>query len=294
MSSSPQLTSTIFHEILGLSPNGGISVNDLEYMEVNLEALGIIGQSTAIRSLRDPLKRSSLTSAPMLISGASGTVKNMIAQAIHKLSPRKDHPFNTVICSNIPDDILASELFGHIRGAFIGASINRSGRFEITNGGTLHLDEIGDMSSKLQIQMIRVLQSKMIEPVGSTKSIPVNARIIASTSNTLENTTFSKDLLCLLNVVQIDVPNLNVREGDIPILVDHFLKVNAKEHNYQPTKFHPEIITLFNQYDWPGNVKELENVVARLCFQFSGSTVRLQTNHHQKWLQEQSTTSKGS
>ncbi|MBF0418721.1 MAG: sigma-54-dependent Fis family transcriptional regulator [Magnetococcales bacterium] len=233
---------------------------------------GIIGKSPRMEKLYRMIEKVALTSSTVLIHGESGTGKELIAKALHELSPRHEKHFIAVNCGAIPEDLLESELFGHVRGSFTGAVQNRTGRFEHASGGTLFLDEIGDMSPKLQVKMLRVLQERKVEPVGATKFIEVDVRVIAATHKNLEvevaQNRFREDLFYRLNVVPLNVPPLRDRVSDIPMLVEHFLKKTgapvAKDF------IDGEILDIFKSYQWPGNVRELENLVERLTILADG------------------------
>ncbi|MEO5376428.1 MAG: sigma 54-interacting transcriptional regulator [Magnetococcus sp. DMHC-6] len=229
---------------------------------------GIIGKSTCMQQLFRLIERLAATNSTVLIHGESGTGKELIARAIHQISPRKDFPLVPVNCGAIPEDLLESELFGHVRGAFTGAAFTRVGRFELANGGVLFLDEIGDMSPKLQVKMLRVLQEKVVEPVGSVKSVKVDVRVIAATHKNLEKEVaegrFREDLFYRLNVVPLLVPPLRERGGDILMLARHFLDKSAKSQDRESVKLSEEVIEAFEHYHWPGNVRELENLMERL------------------------------
>ncbi|HAT50805.1 MAG: sigma-54-dependent Fis family transcriptional regulator [Nitrospirae bacterium] len=238
---------------------------------------GIIGKSPRMLKLYKMIERVAASSSTVLIHGESGTGKELIAKALHQLSPRADQAFIAVNCGAIPEDLLESELFGHVRGAFTGAAHNRVGRFELASGGSLFLDEIGDMSPKLQVKMLRVLQEKMVEPVGAVKSIKVDVRVITATHKNLEvevaQNRFREDLYYRLNVVPINVPPLRDRTSDIPLLVEHFLKKcgNTVAENF----ISEEIIDIFRHHQWPGNVRELENLVERLTI-LADDTVKIE------------------
>lgn len=249
----------------------------VHYQELNRKCpfdvmYGIIGKSPRMHKLYKVIEKVASTSSTVLIHGESGTGKELIAKALHHLSPRAEQPLVAVNCGAIPEDLLESELFGHVRGSFTGAAHNRVGRFELASGGSLFLDEIGDMSPKLQVKMLRVLQEKMVEPVGAVKSIKVDVRVIAATHKNLEvevaENRFREDLYYRLNVVPINVPPLRDRSSDVPILVEHFLK---KCGNPVPEGFiDEEIMEIFKRYQWPGNVRELENLVERLTILADG------------------------
>jgi two-component system response regulator GlrR len=204
------------------------------------------------------------TDARVLISGESGTGKELLARAIHKASPRHDKPFVAINCSAMPEDLLESELFGHEKGAFTGAVRSHKGLFQAADGGTLLLDEIGDMPLRLQVKLLRVLQENQVRPVGSTEAVPVNVRVISATHRDLAQLmasgTFREDLFYRLNVVHIEMPPLSRRREDIPLLVGHFLEQLAKETGSRKI-YAPEAVELLATADWPGNVRQLHNVV---------------------------------
>ncbi|MBF0107701.1 MAG: sigma-54-dependent Fis family transcriptional regulator [Magnetococcales bacterium] len=233
---------------------------------------GIIGKSPRMQKLYKLIEKVASSQSTVLIHGESGTGKELIARALHDLSPRADQPFIPVNCGAIPEDLLESELFGHVKGAFTGAANNRMGRFELANGGSLFLDEIGDMSPKLQVKMLRVLQEKMVDPVGATKPIRVDVRVITATHKNLEmevaQSRFREDLFYRLNVVPINVPPLRDRIVDIPLLVEHFLK--KCDSPIVENFISEEIMELLKIYPWPGNVRELENLIERLTILADG------------------------
>ncbi|OSM01541.1 sigma-54 interaction domain-containing protein [Magnetofaba australis] len=230
---------------------------------------GIIGSAPSMQQLFKLIERVAIKDSTVLIQGESGTGKELICKAIHQASPRKDQPLIAVNCGAIPEDLLESELFGHVRGAFTGAANTRPGRFELANNGTIFLDEIGDMSPKLQVKMLRVLQEKVIEPVGAVQSKKVNVRVVAATHKDLEKMVadgdFREDLFYRLNVVPLHVPPLRERLDDLPALIDHFLAKCAKNQGHEINlAFGKEIYEAFNRYEWKGNIRELENLVERL------------------------------
>ncbi|MEO5367450.1 MAG: sigma-54 dependent transcriptional regulator [Magnetococcus sp. WYHC-3] len=235
---------------------------------------GIIGSSPCMRKLFKLIERVASTQSTVLIQGESGTGKELIARAIHMCSPSPEKPLIPVNCGAIPENLLESELFGHVRGAFTGATHSRMGRFEVAHGGTLFLDEIGDMSPKLQVKMLRVLQEKTIEPVGSVKSIKVDVRVIAATHKNLEREVeegrFREDLFYRLNVVPLHVPSLRERLCDLPELVRHFLNKAASNQGCLPLEMAPEMLEVLGNYSWPGNVRELENLMERLTILSDG------------------------
>jgi len=228
----------------------------------------IIGRSKPMLDLFEMIEKVAESSATVLIQGESGTGKELAAQAIHQMSARSGKNFVPINCAAIPDDLLESELFGHVKGSFTGAYSNRIGRFEMADKGTLFLDEIGDLKPTLQVKLLRVLQTREFEPVGSTKSQKVNVRIIAATNKNLEEMVatreFREDLYYRLSVIPISIPPLRERREDIPLLIHNFLSVFNTEHNYSVKGFSREALDILSNYDWPGNVRELENLVERL------------------------------
>jgi transcriptional regulator with GAF, ATPase, and Fis domain len=220
------------------------------------------------------------TDSTVLITGESGTGKELIAKAIHYNSYRRDNPMVVINCGAIPEALLESELFGHERGAFTGAHKSRIGRFELANEGTIFLDEIGDMSPNLQVKLLRVLQEQKFERVGSTRTIKVDIRIIAATNKNLisavNKSTFREDLYYRLNVIPIKVPPLRHRKSDIPLLVDFFLKKFNEETRKHVKEFLPEAMDALRQYDWRGNVRELENLVERVIILTNGDEIGLE------------------
>ena len=228
----------------------------------------IVGTSTAMRKVFDLIEKVADTDGTVLISGASGTGKELIATAIHYNSSRGDKAMVVINCGAIPEELLESELFGHEKGAFTGAYKHRTGRFEMANGGTFFLDEIGEMSPSLQVKLLRVLQEQKFEKVGGTKTIHVDVRIIAATNKNLtisiNKGKFREDLYYRLNVIPIKVPPLKQRKSDIPLLIDHFMKKFQSEKRNVLTGFTDEALEDMMEFDWPGNVRELENVIKRL------------------------------
>ncbi|MCD6232337.1 PEP-CTERM-box response regulator transcription factor [Candidatus Aerophobetes bacterium] len=225
----------------------------------------IIGKSKKIQEVFTLIRRVAQSNCNVLIRGESGTGKELVARAIHYNSSRKDKPFVPVNCAALPQDLLESELFGYERGAFTGATSQKPGKFEISSGGTIFLDEVADMSLSMQAKILRVIQERVFERVGGTKSIKVDIRIIAATNKDLEkavkNNSFRDDLYYRLNVVSIYIPPLRERREDIPLLANFFLKKYAKENKKQINGFSPEAMDSLMRYDWPGNVRELENII---------------------------------
>lgn len=230
-------------------------------------AEGIVGKSPAIRNLLELIERVAGTDANVLITGESGTGKSLVAKAIHFMSRRKEKPFITINCSAIPESLLEAELFGYEKGSFTGAYSSKKGKFELANGGTVFLDEIGDMPLSLQPKILRVIQEKEIERLGSERTIKVDVRIISATNKNLPELIsrglFREDLYYRLNVVPVHIPPLRERKEDIPILVDHFLELFNQRYG-KKVRLDPRVIEIFMDYPWYGNVRELENTIERL------------------------------
>ncbi|MEN6624830.1 MAG: sigma-54 dependent transcriptional regulator [Candidatus Sumerlaeia bacterium] len=229
----------------------------------------IVGQSPSMLQLDQLIRTVADSDSTILVLGESGTGKELVARAIHYNSDRSNQPLIPVNCGAIPEELLESELFGHVKGAFTGATMNRIGRFQMADGGTIFLDEIGDMSPKLQVKLLRVLQEQTFEPVGSTQTVKVNVRIITATNRNLEKDVaegrFREDLFYRLNVIPLNIPPLRDRLDDLPLLVDHFIKKFNKAKGRKLTKFTDEAMRLLAAYPWPGNVRELENLVERMA-----------------------------
>jgi len=228
----------------------------------------IIGRSRQMLNLFEMIEKVSESTATVLIQGESGTGKELAARAIHQLSSRSSKNFVPVNCAAIPDDLLESELFGHVKGAFTGAYVNRIGRFEMADKGTLFLDEIGDMKATLQVKLLRVLQAKEFEPVGSTRSQKADVRIIAASNKNLDELVvsrdFREDLYYRLSVIPITIPPLRDRHEDIPLLINHFQGQFNRDRRRLVKGFTREALEMLCNYDWPGNVRELENLVERM------------------------------
>ena len=228
----------------------------------------IIGKSSPITDIKNMIDKVSLTNAKVLIQGPNGSGKELVAHQIHLNSLRNSAPFIEVNCAAIPSELIESELFGHVKGAFTSAVKDKAGKFEVANGGTIFLDEIGDMSMPAQSKVLRALQEHKIQRVGSERDLVVDVRVIAATNKNLrkeiENNNFREDLFHRLAVIEIDVPSLNKRLSDIPLLVEHFLKDIAKDSENELKTMDKHAINQLKEYDWSGNVRELRNVVERL------------------------------
>ncbi len=237
----------------------------------------MIGKSRKMREVFDTIERVATSNSTVLIMGPSGTGKELVASAIHRLSRRKIHDQVSVNCGAIPGELLESELFGHIKGSFTGAISNRKGRFEVANNGTIFLDEIGDMPFHLQVKLLRVLQTKQITPVGSDSNQNVDVRVIAATHQNLEKAVaegrFREDLFYRLNVIPIIIPSLRERREDIPLLIAHFINKFVSGDKSNEIDFTDDALEHLFSYDWPGNVRELENVIERLIILRGGMTI---------------------
>jgi two-component system nitrogen regulation response regulator NtrX len=228
----------------------------------------IIGESAVIRALREQIVMAAPTNGRVLIYGENGSGKELVARAVHALSARHDRAFVEVNCAAIPEELIESELFGHEKGAFTGAHSRRRGRFELADGGTIFLDEIGDMSLKTQAKVLRALEEQSFERVGGKDTIKVDVRVIAASNRDLQNLIrhgrFRDDLFYRLSVIPIEVPPLRARTEDIPLLIDHFIRVFSADNGKRVKTLSGEALAYFLAYDWPGNVRELRNMVERL------------------------------
>ncbi len=237
----------------------------------------IIGKSKPMLKIYDMIKKVAQSKASVLITGSSGTGKELIAKAIHYESERKNGPFVSINCGALTETLLESELFGHERGAFTGAVSMKKGRFELADAGTLFLDEVGDMPPSLQVKLLRVLQEMVFERVGGTKSIKVDVRVLSASNRNIKDDVkegiFREDLFYRLNVIQIDVPALRQRVDDIPLLVKHFISKYATGDRSAETTLDAETWKLLYRYPWPGNVRELENVIERALVLSSGGVI---------------------
>ncbi len=239
--------------------------------------LTMVGDSYAMSQLREQVAMAAPTNGRVLVFGENGTGKELVARSIHGLSKRHTGPFIEVNCAAIPEELIESELFGHVRGAFTGAVTDRRGKFEVADGGTIFLDEIGDMSLKTQAKVLRVLQEQVVEPVGSTQRTQVDVRVIAATNKDLpvaiKAGQFREDLYFRLNVIPIFVPPLRTRQGDIPLLAEYFMAGFAHEYGRRPKAFEEGALDLLQRYSWPGNVRELRNLIERLVIMVPGDRI---------------------
>jgi two-component system nitrogen regulation response regulator NtrX len=241
----------------------------------------IIGDSVPMKALRQQLAIAAPTNGRVLIFGESGSGKELVAHALHHQSRRNSAPFVEVNCAAIPDELIESELFGHVKGAFTGATQNKIGKFEKSDGGTLFLDEVGDMSLKTQAKVLRALEEQRFEPVGSSSAVSVDVRVIAATNKNLdeemEKGNFRQDLFYRLNVIPFYVPSLRERIEDIPVLAEHFIQEFSNLYGRKPKEVSAEAMEVLKQYSWPGNVRELKNLVERMVIMTPGT--RLEIRH---------------
>jgi len=237
----------------------------------------LVGQSPAMQQLRQLIDTAGPTNSRVLVGGENGTGKELVARAIHLQSPRADRPFVAVNCAAIPETLIESELFGHEKGSFSGATSMKRGQFEQADGGTLFLDEIGDMSLNTQAKVLRALQEQQFTRVGGTKLLKVDVRVLAASNKDLmkeiEKGAFREDLYYRLNVVPIVVPPLRERREDIPLLIRHFMKLHAEEQGLRIKEVTPEAMNVFQQYEWPGNIRELRNLIERLMIMVPGNVI---------------------
>jgi formate hydrogenlyase transcriptional activator len=278
-----------------LSTQMPMAINDTSVMfqrsefprERSTSSEAIVGQSAAFRSVLEQVSLVAPTDTTVLILGETGTGKELIARAIYERSNRSKRPFIRVNCAAIPASLIASELFGHEKGAFTGALQRRLGRFEAANGGTIFLDEIGELPMETQITLLRVLQEREIERVGSSQSIPVDVRIIAATNRNLKGAvaegTFRRDMYYRLNVFPIHMPSLRERADDIPLLVEHLIQRYSDKAGKRFRSIANNTVELLQAYDWPGNIRELQNVIERAVVMCVGETFSIE----ETWLKRE-------
>jgi two-component system response regulator PilR (NtrC family) len=227
----------------------------------------IVGASAAMEKLKQTIRTVASTQSTVLIYGESGTGKELVARAVHTCSPRATEPFVSINCGAFPETLLESELFGYVKGAFTGANQNKRGLFEVANGGTIFLDEIGEMNLTMQVKLLRVLQERCVRPVGGSDEIAIDVRVIAATNRDLErqvaDSTFREDLYYRLSVIPVTVPPLRERPEDLPLLVNHFLRKYAPAAKKSIIRVVPDSLAALANYDWPGNVRQLENAIER-------------------------------
>jgi len=240
----------------------------------------IVGHSPALLYVLETAARAARTDATVLIRGETGTGKELLAKGIHFNSRRKDRPFVTINCAAIPKELLESELFGHVKGAFTGAFSHKKGKIELAEGGTVFFDEIGDLPLELQVKLLRLIQEREIEKIGEGRPVKVDVRIIAATHRNLqamiEDGAFREDLYYRLNVIPLEIPPLRERKEDIPELVEHFFRRACNKHNRPELRFPENLLSYFTNYRWPGNVRELENTIERLVVLARGPEITVE------------------
>jgi len=258
------------NKVLNKNPND-------EIPDIKLEYDIILGESLAIKKVKFAISQAAATNARVFIYGENGTGKELVARSIVLNSKRKNNPYIEINCAAIPEELIESELFGYEKGAFTGASEKRIGKFEAANLGTLLLDEICDMTLSTQAKVLRVLQEQRFERIGSTDSIQVDVRVIAATNIPVEEAIkegkFREDLYYRLNVIPIYIPPLRERRGDIPVLIEHYMNASIKENDLQSKKIDNDAISILSNHFWPGNIRELKNIIERLCILTVGETI---------------------
>ena len=239
----------------------------------------VVGRSPRMRAVFDFVRVIADSDSSVLVTGETGTGKEMIANLIHQSSSRRHKPFVPVSCAILSETLIESELFGHERGAFTGAIKDRPGRFELAQGGTIFLDDIDDVPMSMQVKLLRVLQNRTVERLGGTRPIPIDVRVITGSKRSLKEIVaegkFRDDLFYRLNVIPINLPPLRERREDVPILMDHFIKRYFRQRNDEPRQIAPAVLQAFMRYPWPGNVRELENACERIAQTCTCDTVRV-------------------
>jgi len=245
----------------------------------DIDRYGIVGGSEPIQEIFETIKRVAPTTTTILISGETGTGKELIANAIHVNSPRKDNPFIKINCAAIVETLMESELFGYEKGAFTGAVVTKPGRFELAHKGTLFLDEVGELSKEMQVKLLRVIQEQTFERVGGLRTIKVDVRLITATNRNLfqdvKEGRFREDLFYRLNVLPIQLPALRERRDDIPVLISYFVDRFRKKLGREIQGLEEDVLDLFVNYDWPGNIREMENLLERLVLMARGQTIAM-------------------
>jgi two-component system nitrogen regulation response regulator NtrX len=237
----------------------------------------LVGESSAIADLKKDIEKLAPTRASILLLGENGVGKGVVARSIHRHSDRSAERFVEVSCAAIPDDLIESELMGHEKGAFTGASVRKPGKFELADGGTIFMDEIGDMSPRVQAKVLRVLEEQEFERVGGTETLRVDVRVVAATNKNIPDLIskgdFREDLYFRLNTVTINIPPLRERKDDIPLLADHFIRIYCDMYGLRPKTMEPAVLDTLRSYSWPGNVRELRNIMERMVITSSGDTI---------------------
>jgi len=266
--------------MLNLAVDNQNSVDDQDFQApAQVSRHGIVGESSEIKTVFRLVEKVADSGSTIMLNGETGTGKGLGARAIHNLSSRCDKPFVTINCGAIPENLLESELFGHVKGAFTGAANSKTGKFEAAKGGTIFLDEIGDMSPDLQVKLLRVLEEGEFEPVGGCRTHRTDVRVIAATHRDLEKAVtegkFRQDLFFRLYVIPIKLPALKKRREDIPLLIHHFINMICKEKGMQSPQVEDNAMAAMMDFSWPGNVRELKNIVERLVVLNEGGTVAI-------------------
>jgi len=271
----------ICHKIRSALEHRAILVDDIYLSKELRDHKGFdrfIGRSRAMQKIYRRILQVAPTDSNVLVTGESGTGKELLARAIHNHSPRKEQPFVAVDCTSLAESLLESELFGHIRGSFTGATQTKMGLFKVADGGTLFLDEIANLSLTTQAKLLRVLQEREVTPIGGTRPVPIDIRLVAATNRNLKEMllegTFREDLYFRLNIIPIDLPPLREREGDVPLLIGHFLRTFSEEFGRDIRGLAPNAMALLESYPFPGNVRELENVIERATVLAEGEFIQ--------------------